>query len=106
MPVLKDPREEKFAQGVAMGLRKGEAYRKAGFKNSSSKHAFEVNVTRMLKKFHIRARIAELVAKAATKAEVTVERIIHELALIGFANMQDYIGPDGQPLPTSQLTRD
>jgi phage terminase small subunit len=38
-------------------------------------------------------------AKAADKAEVTVERILGELVKIGFANMQDYMHatPEGDP---------
>ena len=37
-------------------------------------------------------------AKAAAKYEVTAERVIGELAKIGFANISDYvrIGPDGE----------
>ena len=40
----------------------------------------------------------QAVAKAAAKYEVTAERVIGELAKIGFANISDYvrIGPDGE----------
>jgi phage terminase small subunit len=57
----------------------------------------------------VQARVAEILGKAAAKAEVTIERVLSELALIGFANMQDYMraGPDGDPyLDFSELTRE
>lgn len=46
---------------------------------------------------------------AAEKAGVTVERIITELATLGFSNMADYmrVGPEGDPtLDFSALSRD
>lgn len=45
----------------------------------------------------IAARIAELKAELLKRHEVTVDRIIQELALIAFANMLDYVEvqPDG-----------
>lgn len=53
-------------------------------------------------------RVEELLAAGAEKAGVTVQRIVDELATIGFANMLDYmtIGPVGDPhLDFSRITR-
>lgn len=68
-----------------------------------------VQGSRLLSNVKFREAIAKAQAKTAAKAEVTVERIVNELAKIGFANMQDYMGstPGGDPyLDFSKLTLD
>lgn len=57
----------------------------------------------------IQTLIREAEAQLAERTEITQEMIIRELALIGFANMQDYlrIGENGDPfLDFSKLTRE
>jgi phage terminase small subunit len=101
--VLSNPKHEAFAQGLAKGLSATEAYVAAGYKESRSA------ASRLSANVNVEARVAELVNKGAEKAGVTVERIISELAKIGFANMQDYMraGPDGDPyLDFSGVSRD
>ena len=100
---LKNTRHERYAQERAVGKPIGEAYVAAGFSANRG------NSCRLDSIPEVKARVAELVAKAAGKAELTAERVLRELALIGFANMQDYMraGPDGDPyLDFSGLTRD
>lgn len=63
----------------------------------------------MAAKGNIKKRVAEILDKAAERAEVNVARILEELSKLGFANMQDYmrVGLDGDPtLDFSKLTRD
>lgn len=58
---------------------------------------------------HIKAEIERLQAQIATKLEVTKEKVVEELAKIGFANMADYmrVGETGDPvLDWSKLNRD
>ena len=103
MPVLRNARQEKFAQEVVKGRRLIDACEAAGYAR------YQSTAGRLRRQPHVAARIDELLARAAAKAEVTAERVLRELALIGFANMQDYarIGPDGDPyLDFSGLTRD
>lgn len=64
---------------------------------------------RLLKKVEIAALVAEKAEKQLDKIEITAERILRELALLGFANMKDYmrVGSDGDPyLDFSALSRD
>jgi phage terminase small subunit len=101
MPVLQNPKHEKFAQELAKGQHAGKAYALAGYKPS------DANASKLAKK--VRHRVLEITTKAAEKTGITVERILNELAKIGFANMQDYmrIGADGDPYTDfSKLTRD
>jgi phage terminase small subunit len=103
MPVLRNARQEKFAQELVKGKSGAEAYGAAGYIRS------KVGAYRLRRLPHVAARVDELLERAAAKAEVTAERVLRELALIGFANMKDYarIGPDGDPyLDFSGLTRD
>ncbi|SCB30388.1 terminase small subunit [Rhizobium lusitanum] len=107
MPVLKNARHEKFAQGLAGGKTADEAYELAGFKPNRG------NASRLKSNENILKRIEEIKAavteRAIEKLAVTKERIVEELAKIGFSNMLDYMraGPDGDPyLDFSGLTRD
>jgi len=107
MPVLKNARHEKFAQAVAKGKTITEAYVEAGYKgNRKAASNLWTNVD-------IRSRVDEITGKVnervIDKLAITKERIVDELAKIGFSNMLDYMraGADGDPyLDFSGLTRD
>jgi len=65
--------------------------------------------SRLLTHVDVDVAIQEGQAKLAAKHGVTIDRIVSELALLGFANMSDYIriGPDGDPYTDfSRLTRE
>lgn len=103
MPVLKFPRHEQFAQYIAQGKTADEAYELAGFK--PNRH----NASRLKTKDNVSARIAEIVARKSEKTQVSQERVVSELAKLGFSNMLDYItiGADGLPFTDfTNLTRD
>lgn len=59
MPVLKNPKHEKFAQGLARGLSQEKAYKEAGY-NGQRQHA-----SRLITKDDIQARVAELTEEVA-----------------------------------------
>lgn len=103
MPVLENPKHERFAQELALGRTQVEAYETAGYKPSDS------NAAKLAGKPEIQERVAEITGKAAERAEISKARVLEELAKIGFANMADYMraGKDGDPyLDFSELTRD
>ncbi len=56
MPILKNARQEKFAQNVAKGMTATEAYVKAGYKSTG--HAAEANGARLMRKDEVQARNA------------------------------------------------
>jgi hypothetical protein len=70
---LKNSRHERFAQERAKGKTKDEAYTAAGYAENRS------NACRVDAKPQVQARIAELQARAAEKAEVTVADIARQL---------------------------
>ncbi|MBA8799167.1 phage terminase small subunit [Agrobacterium sp. RC10-4-1] len=96
MPVLKNARHETFAQGLAKGLTADEAYQKAGFKPDRG------NASRLQQNDSIRQRVSELLEweqiverrateKAVEKLAITKERVLAELAKIGFADIRKAI---------------
>lgn len=103
MPTLSNPRHERFAQQLANGKSADDAYVLAGYKRN--RH----NAASLAREEHIATRVAEILSAGAARAEITVQRVLEELALLGFANMQDYMrsGADGDPyLDFSGLTRE
>lgn len=109
MPVLKDQRQELFAQQIASGAKPATAAQVAGCKEVSAPS----QASRWLKNANISQRIAELrnvvTERAIEKAAVDKAAVLAELAKLGFANMQDYmtVGEDGAPsLNWKDLTRD
>jgi phage terminase small subunit len=93
MPVLKDPRRERFAQEIAKGTIQKDAYVAAGYRVSdeSSKPA----ASRLIKKPEVRGRIQELLEESAKAAGITITRVFVELGKLGFANMDDYVKRQG-----------
>jgi phage terminase small subunit len=103
MAVLRNPGHERYAQELAKGLDQDEAYRVAGYTGGKTA------ASRLANRPEVIARVAEIQARAAVRAEVSVEKVLRELALLGFANMADYMraGADGDPyLDFSDLTRE
>jgi phage terminase small subunit len=115
MPILRNARHEAFAQALVGGMSLGQANIAAGYKNGNRKAAW---ITRQSPK--IAARITELTEeklaaeklareRAQAKFDLSAERVIGELARIGFANMQDYLSMDanGDPhLDYARISRD
>jgi phage terminase small subunit len=80
MPGLKNVRHERFAQEIAQGKSAGEAYRLAGYR--AANHSAETAGPRLLKNVQIQQRIVQLQQKVARKAEITLENLLREAAVI------------------------
>ncbi|WP_411914157.1 terminase small subunit [Bosea thiooxidans] len=85
VPVLSNPKHERFAQELAKGSSASAAYVAAGYAKSDS------NASRLSGNEKVRSRVEELLGEGAEKAGVTIERIVAELAKVGFANMGDFL---------------
>lgn len=85
MPVLRNPRHEAFAQGLAKGLTADAAYREAGYKSNRK------NAARMKTYEDIRERVLELSRAALPEIEATVERVLAEMMRMAFYNPVDVI---------------
>ena len=103
IPVLGNSKHELFALQIAQGKSASAAYVAAGYAKNDG------NAGRLNRNEQVRARVDELLSVAAEKAGVTIDRIVAELAKIGFANANDYFewGPDGVTIkPSADLTLD
>lgn len=127
MPVLPNQLHEQFAQKLAVGMRSTMAYEEAtkvaglgasdqlpegtgkGRKGrGTTGHATSLQRAASLLKAkpEVQARVREIVAHAAVKAEISVERVLVELACIGFANLGDYIDENGKIVDFNKLPRE
>jgi phage terminase small subunit len=125
MPVLKNARHEQFAQALAKGKAQAKAYAAAGYKPS------EHHASRLASNGKVAARVREILAKVADKAEwsaadrLAALKRIHgatekgdprtAIAAIAEANKmqgshapvrQQHTGKDGGPIAYSNLTEE
>ncbi len=84
MPVLSNPRHERFAQELAKGRSQVDAYELAGFKPD------DAHAARLAGNGRISGRVAELLAAGAKRVEVTVESLIAEAEEARQGAMQDH----------------
>lgn len=73
MPVLKNPRHERYAQELAKGKTLDEAYKLAGYSPNRG------NATRLKANESVLSRVAEIQGRAAKRAEVTLTSLTEEL---------------------------
>lgn len=100
-----NPKQARFVAEYLVDLNSTQAAIRAGY---SAKTAYQIG-SRLLKNVEVASAVEAGQAKLAAGLGVTVEKIVAELAKLGFSNMQDYmkVGPDGQPrLHFGDLTRD
>src|SRR5438094_960635 len=95
MPLLRNPKHECFAQELAKGKSGAAAYKLAGYKGDrrdATKLRHSPDVARRLEEILASRDRAETKAVERTieRTAITKQRVIEELAKIGFANMADY----------------
>lgn len=79
MPVLPNPRYERFAQGVAKGKSQHDAYIYAGYSAGKAAKDVRSNAGTLARKPEVAARIAELQDGQAKRIGVTVDHLVAEL---------------------------
>ncbi|KAA0686019.1 terminase small subunit [Neorhizobium sp. P12A] len=98
-------KQKRFVAEYLIDLNATQAAIRAGY---SAKTA-TVQASRLLTNVKVQEELSKQQSKVAERLEITKDRIVDELAKIGFSNMLDYMraGPDGDPyLDFSRLTRD
>ena len=79
-------KQQRFIEEYVVDMNGTQAAIRAGYAPRSAR----VAASRLLIKDNVTAALADKRAKISTKLEVTAERVIAELAALGFANMADY----------------
>ncbi|MDM9644480.1 terminase small subunit [Rhizobium sp. S163] len=98
-------KQRRFVAEYMVDLNATQAAIRAGY---SAKTAQQQG-SRLLLNVVVQEELSKQQSKVAERLEITKDRIVDELAKIGFSNMLDYMraGPDGDPyLDFSGLTRD
>ncbi|EMG53151.1 terminase small subunit [Ochrobactrum sp. CDB2] len=99
------PKQERFVAEYLIDLNATQAAIRAGYSEKTAQQ----QGSRLLLNVVVQEAIAKGQNKTAEKLEITKDRIVEELAKIGFSNMLDYMrsGSDGDPyLDFSNLTRE
>jgi len=101
-------KQESFCRFYLETGNASEAYRRAYDASGMQDTTIHVKASELLANGKVAVRVAELLAELAERHNITADRIVVELAKIGFANMADYItiGPDGDAqVDLRELTR-
>lgn len=87
---LSNDKHERFVQNLMQMpvWDVGSAYERAGYKATGDSATASGN--RLLQDVGVQKRIQTLQAERAERTQVTADRVIHELALVGFSNVNDY----------------
>lgn len=97
-----NPRQAAFAAAYAVSANAKEAAEKAGYAPGPA----AVQGARLLEMPLVRAEIKRITDAGAKRAEITVERIMDELAIGGFADITDFVEWDSKGVrlkPSKQL---
>lgn len=108
MPKQLNASEQRFVAEYIIDLDVKRAALAAGYSETIATTKAYQWVSNGKAKPHVYAEILKRLQKRAEKLEITADRVLAELALLGFANMQDYIriSPEGDPYTDfSSLTR-
>lgn len=100
-----NPKQLRFVEEYLIDLNATQAAIRAGYAIRGA----EVQGFRLLSNAKVAEAVAEAQARRSERTEITQDMVLRELALLGFANMSDYmhIGSDGDPiLDFSGLTRE
>lgn len=73
MPILENPRHERFAQGLAKGLSASEAYEAAGFKPSRAA------ASRLSTKVNVQERVKELQGRVVEGIQISKQWVMEQL---------------------------
>ena len=84
-------KQEKFAQGLFAGMSQRDAYKQAYNCQNMTDKSIDELACRAAADIKIVSRIDQLVNEFKQKNIITVEKVLAELAKIGFADIKDYL---------------
>ncbi len=97
-------RERLYVGEFLVDLNKSQSYLRAGFKPGKTPEDTGSRACAVHEKPLVRAAIDARMAERIEKTKVTAERVVEELAKIGFASMRQFIRVDSDGQPQIDLT--
>lgn len=94
---LENARHERFAQELAKGGSQTDAYIAAGYKGDRTA------ASRLSTNVNIQNRVAEILAAAGERVEITKARVLEELGKIGFSDIRRLFSSGGSLIPMHEL---
>jgi phage terminase small subunit len=95
------PRKLRFAEEYCICLNGYEAAKKVGYTDRTAQKSKRLLDDPIVKKY-----VADFQARLSKKTEITAEKVIQELAKVGFANIQDYIEAGNEINDLMQIERE
>jgi len=102
---LKSVLQEAVLDKILGGTFQTDAYIEV-YKTCKSRKVAEAAVSRLLSNVKVKARLEYKRESLAKKCDVTAERVVAELAKVGFSNIKDFIESDNNIKDMSALPRD
>jgi phage terminase small subunit len=95
-------KQQEFVRQYLVDMNATAAYKRAGY--AAEGNAAEAAASRLLRNVKIAAAIQAAMNERAERTAVTADRVLQELARIGFSDMRNYTkwGPDGVVLRSSE----
>jgi len=103
MPILKNPKHERFAREYIVDRNGTQAAIRAGYAPGASART---QGTRLFADADIAARIAELETKTLKALDITAERVMLEMARLAFSDARKLFDEGGNLKPLHQLDDD
>jgi hypothetical protein len=79
MPVLSNPRYERFAQGIAKGMSQIDAYNYAGYQPNQERKDIASSASAVARTPQVAARIKDLLERQAKRVGISVDDLLVEL---------------------------
>ena len=86
-----EPKQAAFCREYIVDFNGADAARRAGYSEKTAKE----QATRLLTKVHIQAEIQRLVEKALKRNDITVDRVLQEMARLSFTDPRKFFTDDG-----------
>lgn len=94
-----NPKQAQFVREYLIDLNATQAAKRAGY---SEKTAYAQG-QRLLKHAEVAAALSEAQAKRAERTEISADRVLHELAKIGFGDIRKVFTPSGNLLSPAEM---
>ena len=98
---LKSPMQEAFVAKLLEGMPQQTALTEAGYKTKTP----EVSASRLVRNDKVALRLAYKREQLAKKFDISAERVVAELAKVGFSNIQDFIKEGNNIVDLTQIDR-